>query len=51
MPSEKIEFMLGFDSIERKKDAEFIVNVDPTGRVVESDESNNIVKVMIHPAF
>ncbi|KKW19595.1 MAG: hypothetical protein UY62_C0072G0003 [Parcubacteria group bacterium GW2011_GWF2_50_9] len=51
MPSEKIEFVLGFDSIERKKDAEFIVNVDPTGRVVESDESNNIVKVMIHPAF
>ena len=51
MPGEKIEFLLGFDSIERKKDAEFILNVDPTGRVVESNEWNNIVKVTIHPAF
>lgn len=51
MPEERIEFVLGFDSIDRKAEAEFIVNVDPTSRVVESNKSNNIVKVVIHPVF
>lgn len=51
MPGDKIEFTIGFDSVERKKDAEFTVNVDPTGSVVESNESNNIVKTLIQPAY
>lgn len=51
LPGEKIEFITGFDSVLRKKDGEFIVNVDPASRVVESNESNNIVKILIHPAF
>lgn len=51
LPGERIEFVIGFDSVERKKDGEFTANVDPTGRVVESNESNNIVKTLIQPAY
>lgn len=51
LPGEKIEFVIGFDSVERKKDGELIVNVDPTSRVVESNESNNIVRTLINPIF
>mgnify|MGYP001607333246 FL=1 len=51
LPGEKIEFVIGFDSVERKKDGEFIVNVDPTSRVVESNELNNIIKTLIQPAY
>lgn len=51
LPGERIEFVIGFDSIERKKDGEFTVNIDPTSRVVESNETNNIVKTLIQPAY
>ncbi len=51
MPGDRIEFIIGFDSVERKKDGEFIVNVDPTNSVTESNKTNNIVKMLIHPYY
>lgn len=50
-PGDRIEFIIGFDSVERKKDDEFIVNVDPSNSVTESNKSNNIVKTIIHPYY
>lgn len=47
-PGDKIEFTLGFDSIKQDgTEATFVVNVDPSNIVRESDETNNIVKVKI----
>lgn len=46
-PGDRIEFTIGFDSFEQDLSGEFIVNVDPTGRVNEKDKVNNIVKYPI----
>ena len=51
MPGEKVEFTIGFDSVERKKNGEFVVNIDPNNSVKESIETNNITKLIINPAF
>lgn len=45
LPGDKIEYIIGFDSI--KDDGEpniIIVNVDPTSSVIEKDNANNIVE-------
>lgn len=51
MPGDRVEFTIGFDSIERKKDGEFIVNVDPTNNVMEPVKTNNIAKILINPVY
>ncbi len=43
-PGDRVQFTLGFDSIMRRAENEFIINVDPIGSVQETDESNNIIK-------
>lgn len=42
-PGDRIEFTLGFDSLADADTGTFTVNVDPTGSINESKESNNIV--------
>lgn len=42
-PGDRIEYTIGFDSVMDADSATFTVNVDPTGSINESNESNNIV--------
>jgi hypothetical protein len=45
LPGDKIEYIIGFDSIKNDDDPNTItVNIDPTNSVKEGDETNNIVK-------
>lgn len=44
MPGDRAQFTLGFDSIIKKTENEFIINVDPIGSVQETNKSNNIIK-------
>jgi len=47
-PGDRIEYTIGFDSIiSDAKEVNFVVNVDPTKSVRESNENNNIVKAVI----
>lgn len=43
-PGDRVQFTLGFDSILKKTENEFIINVDPIGSVQETNETNNIIK-------
>lgn len=43
-PGDRVQFTLGFDSILKKAENEFIINVDPLGSVQETDKTNNIIK-------
>jgi len=47
-PGDRIEFILGFDSIKNDgTEAIFVVNVDPSNIIREANENNNIVKTTI----
>jgi len=47
-PGDRVQFTLGFDSILKKTENEFIVNVDPLGSVQETNKTNNIIKGKIY---
>ncbi len=47
-PGDRVQFTLGFDSILKKTENEFIINVDPIGSVQETDKTNNIIKGKIY---
>jgi len=44
MPGDRAQFTLGFDSILKKTENEFTINVDPLGSVQETNKTNNIIK-------
>lgn len=46
-PNDRIEYVLGFDSIEKKDGNAFVVNLDPTRSIAESMEDNNIASTTI----
>lgn len=46
-PGERIEFTLGFDSVEKKDGNAVIINADPANSVFEASEENNIARVTI----
>ncbi len=48
MPGDRVQFTLGFDSIIKKTENEFIINVDPLGSVQETNKTNNIIKGKIY---
>lgn len=48
MPGDRVQFTLGFDSIIKKTENEFIINVDPIGSVQETNKTNNIIKGKIY---
>lgn len=43
-PGDKIEFTLGFDSVEAQKKVQFLLNVDPSSQTYDVDRSNNLVR-------
>lgn len=43
-PGDRVQFTLGFDSIIKKTENEFVINVDPLGSVQETNKTNNIIK-------
>ncbi|MEI6346178.1 MAG: CARDB domain-containing protein [bacterium] len=43
-PGDRAQFTLGFDSILKKTENEFVINVDPIGSVQETNKTNNIIK-------
>ncbi|MEK7644703.1 MAG: hypothetical protein AAB391_00050 [Patescibacteria group bacterium] len=47
-PGDRVQFTLGFDSILKKAENEFIINVDPIGSVQETNKTNNIIKGKIY---
>lgn len=46
-PGDRIEFTLGFDRFEQDGEGVFVVNVDPTQKINESNKDNNILRVTI----
>ncbi|MBI3573909.1 hypothetical protein HY090_02565 [Candidatus Kaiserbacteria bacterium] len=46
-PGDRIEFTLGFDSVDQSGTSTFTVNVDPSGRINESNKDNNIIHYTI----
>lgn len=46
-PGDRIEYVIGFDSVLLQSQVEAIINVDPISSVRESNETNNIVKAKI----
>ncbi len=40
-PGDKVEYIIGFDSIPNKNEASYTINVDPKNEVKESNENNN----------
>lgn len=48
MPGDRVQFTLGFDSIIKKAENEFVINVDPLGSVQETNKNNNIIKGKIY---
>ena len=44
---ERIEFTLGFDSVEKKDGNIVVINIDPNNSVSEASEENNIARVTI----
>lgn len=47
LPGERIEFTLGFDSVEKKDGNIVVINVDPANSIFEVSEENNIAKITI----
>lgn len=47
LPGDRIEFTLGFDSIEKKDGNLVVINVDPANSISEASEDNNIARVII----
>ena len=47
LPGDRIEFTLGFDSIEKKDGNLVIINADPANSISEASEDNNIARVII----
>jgi hypothetical protein len=46
-PGDKVEYTIAFDSIKREEKAEFLINVDNTGSVNDTNRSNNIKRSSI----
>ena len=46
-PGDRIEYTLGFDSLQNVDQSTFVVNVDPTGSINESNKNNNIVSYTV----
>lgn len=47
LPGDRIEFTLGFDSVEKKDGNVVIINADPANSIFEASEDNNIARVTI----
>ncbi len=47
-PGEKIEFILGFDKIEKPDGNRVLITIDPTNKVWESDETDNVLEIFIN---
>ncbi|OHA43873.1 MAG: hypothetical protein A3G03_01015 [Candidatus Taylorbacteria bacterium RIFCSPLOWO2_12_FULL_44_15c] len=47
LPGDRIEFTLGFDSVEKKDGNVIVINVDPANSIFEASEENNIVRVTL----
>lgn len=43
-PGDKIEYTLGFDSVEGQKKVQFLLNVDPSAQTYDVDRTNNLVR-------
>lgn len=41
-PGDKVEYTIAFDSVKREEKADFLINVDNTGSVNDTNRSNNI---------
>lgn len=47
LPGDRIEFTLGFDSVEKKDGNVVVINVDPANSIFEASEENNIARITI----
>lgn len=47
LPGDRIEFTLGFDSVEKKDGNVVVINTDPANSIFEASEDNNIARVTI----
>jgi len=47
LPGERIEFTLGFDSVEKKDGNVVVINIDPANSIFEASEDNNVVRLII----
>ncbi len=47
-PGDRIEFTVGFDSFVDADSGEITLNIDPSGRIMEPNKENNIVKYTIN---
>ena len=46
-PSDRIEFTLGFDRVEKKDGNIVVINIDPANSIFEASEDNNIARVTL----
>jgi len=47
LTGDRIEFTLGFDSVEKKDGNVIVINIDPANSIFEASEDNNIARITI----